>query len=120
MVRDHEYDDDDDNDIQVNYFFITRRPLMQEVSTSFICLVLVKFASRHRLTKTLLYGREKVKIGAVSSIVSFSTYHVLPTFPVHVSGVRNSCRGRISRDASGIPLGFFKVDLLLLARQKSW
>ena len=29
MVRDHEYDDDDDNDIP-------RRPLMQEVSTCFI------------------------------------------------------------------------------------
>jgi hypothetical protein len=39
MVCDHEYeydDDDDDDDIQVSYFFISRRPLMQEVSTSFI------------------------------------------------------------------------------------
>ena len=32
VVCDHEYDDD----IQVNYFFIPRRPLMQEVSFSFI------------------------------------------------------------------------------------
>ena len=39
MVRDHEYDDDDDdNNIQVSYFLIPRRPLMQEVSTSFICV----------------------------------------------------------------------------------
>ena len=39
MMCDHEYDDDDDdNDIQVSYFFIQRRPLMQEVSTSFICV----------------------------------------------------------------------------------
>ena len=38
MVCDHEYDDDDDDDnaIQVCYFLIPRRPLMQEVSTSFI------------------------------------------------------------------------------------
>ena len=35
MVRDHEYDD---NDIQVSYFLIPRTPLMQEVSTSFICV----------------------------------------------------------------------------------
>jgi len=33
-VFDHEYDDDDN--IQISYFFIPRRPLMQEVSTSII------------------------------------------------------------------------------------
>jgi len=33
VVCNHEYDDDD---IQVSYFFIPRRPLMQEVSTSII------------------------------------------------------------------------------------
>ena len=33
VVCDHEYDDDN---MQVSYFFKPRRPLMQEVSTSFI------------------------------------------------------------------------------------
>ena len=45
MLRDHEYDDDDyDNDIRVGYFFIPRRPLMQEVSNSFICVTVGKGA----------------------------------------------------------------------------
>ena len=32
----HDDDDDDDDDIQVSCLFKPRRPLMQEVSTSFI------------------------------------------------------------------------------------
>ena len=36
MMHDDDDDDDDDDDIQVSYFFKPRRPLMQEVSTSFI------------------------------------------------------------------------------------
>jgi hypothetical protein len=36
VVCDHEYEHDDD-DVQLSYFFIPRIPLMQEVSTSFIC-----------------------------------------------------------------------------------
>ena len=96
----HYYFYDDDNDIQVSCVFIPRRPLMRYLlwyrveriyplwaqhwrrwALPLSVLLLAKFASRRRWTKTLLHGRGKAK-APFSSLVSFSTYHVSPTFPL--------------------------------------